>query len=116
MFNSFHLNFFVSTKTHGEAFEGIVTSVKLKQYIHTLLFGILSVTHYVLKTKEAESGISSLYSILSKDNDGECLFLSTAIHANVIADYIHLPSLLIINVQSSDATQSTVTFKLPDNR
>jgi len=70
----------VSKKTHGEAFEGIVTSVKLKQYIHTLLFRILSVTHYVLKTKEVETGISGLYSIFRQDNDGECLFLSTALH------------------------------------
>jgi len=79
---SFHLNFFVSTKAHAEAFEGIVTSVKLKQYIHTS-FGILSFTHYVLKTNEVELGSNacSMYSIFSQDNDGDCLFLSTDLHS-----------------------------------
>jgi hypothetical protein len=50
---------------------------------------------------------SILYSIMSQDNDGDCLFLSSfpqPFTANVRAAYIHLPSLLIVYVQSSDST------------
>jgi len=61
-----------------------------------LLFGILSFTHYVLKTKEVKSGsnASSLYSIFSQDNDGDCLFLSTALHGKCHS-WLHSPSQLI---------------------
>jgi hypothetical protein len=79
---SFHLNFFTSTKPHGDAFEGIMTSVKLKQQIHTQLFSISTFIHYALKTKQvgSHSNASGLHSILSQGNSWGCLFLSSVPH------------------------------------
>ena len=89
---------------------------KIKTIDHTSSFGILSFTHYALKTKEVESDSNACIPFSAKTMTENARSFPQILMANVMAAYSHLPNLLIVYVQLSDSTQSRVTFKLQNNR